>query len=45
MQHVEKNTLLTAFLNLPVEEEVTKSRQNTVHTSSAMSANQAEVIK
>lgn len=34
--------LLTAFLNLPVEEEVSISRQNTVHTTSTMSANQAE---
>lgn len=33
--------LLTACLNLPVEEEASISRQNTVHTTSTMSANQA----
>lgn len=37
--------LLTAFLNSPVEEEVSISRQYTVHTISTMSANQTRLIK
>lgn len=37
--------LLTAFLTLPVEEEVSISRQNTVHTTSTMSENQAIFLK
>lgn len=37
--------LLTAFLTLPVEEEVSISRQNTVHTTSTMSENQAISLK
>lgn len=40
-EHVKEKYLLTAFLTLPVEEEVSISRQNTVHTTSTMSENQA----
>lgn len=34
--------VLTAFLNLPVEEEVSISRQYTEHTTSTMSAHQTK---
>lgn len=44
-EHVKEEYLLTALLNFPVEEEVSISRQNTEHTTSTMSANQAKFSK